>query len=309
MEDTVYQYTVSLAAICCETGFSESLVVNRDTLDKLIQNSPKSGTFSNSLPAGKDMPPPLDPKNYPDVQFWTAKSFERFSGNLVGETDGLATRQKKHGRRRRSSEGKDRHPYLETMDGGQISREMLIKVGQKARRLWQALSTAGLAPSSWGKASEVAYTYFNSEMLNEPEFEFFRYCEGNWKITRWTTKAYASWKCNHLQVGSNEADNRKTHTGKRKRELLDDPTLLQIGDELASENTTPSTSGCTAAPETRKLSSPIQFNSDVTQVRPSPSHGSAPCRSQAGFTSLAVSSRPSHLRIPCMSTLHTFSSF
>lgn len=257
MEDTVYQYTVSLAAICCETGFSESLVVNRDTLDKLIQNSPKSGTFSNSLPAGKDMPPPLDPKNYPNVQFWTAKSFERFSGNLVGETDGLATRQKKRGRRRRSSEGKDRHPYLETMDSGQISQEMLIKVGQKARRLWQALSTAGLAPSSWGKASEVAYTYFNSKMLNEPKFEFFRYCKGNWKITQWTTKAYASWKRNHLQVGSNEADNRKTHTGKRKRELLDDPTLLQIGDELASENTTPSTSGCTAALETRKLPSPI----------------------------------------------------
>ena len=133
MEETVYQYTVSLAAICCETGFSESLVVNRDTLDKLIQNSPKSGTFSNSLPASKDRPPPLDPKNYPNVQFWIAKSFERFSGNLVGKTDGLATRQKKRGQHRRLSEGKDRHPYLETMDSGQISREMLIKVGQKAQ--------------------------------------------------------------------------------------------------------------------------------------------------------------------------------
>ena len=45
------------------------------------------------------------------------------------------------------------------------------------------MNGTSLAPSFWGKASENAYKYFNSEMLNEPGFEFFRYCEGNWKIT------------------------------------------------------------------------------------------------------------------------------
>ena len=133
-----------------------------------------------------------------------------------------------------------------------IPREILVKVGQKARRLWQALNTAGLAPSSWGKASEVAYNYFNCEMLNEPAFEFFRYCEGNWKLTRWATKAYASWKHNHLKSG--DTDNR--NTSKRKRELLDDPSLLQIGDEQ-SENTP---SGSTPV-ETCGLALPIE--SDV----------------------------------------------
>jgi hypothetical protein len=155
----------------------------------------------------------------------------------VGETDGLATKQRRRGRRRKSDEGRDRrHPYLETIDGAPIPRDILVKVGQKARRLWQALNTASMAPSSWGKASEVAYTYFHSEMLNEPEFEFFRYCEGNWKITRWATKAYASWKHNHLKSSDADEGNTVTPgTNKRKRQPLDDPTLLQIGDEALDE--------------------------------------------------------------------------
>lgn len=211
---------------------------NRDTLDKLIQTVPKSsGPSASSLTVCKDPPPPLDPKNYRDIQFWTAKSFENHFRDLVGETDGLATKQKRRGRRRKSSEGKDRHPYLETVDGMPVPREVLVKVGQKARRLWQALNTGGLAPSSWGKASEVAYKYFHGEMLNEPEFEFFRYCEGNWKLARWATKAYASWKHNHLKLDGE--DSKLPGANKRKRELLEDTSLLQISDEMAvnPENT------------------------------------------------------------------------
>ena len=150
----------------------------------------------------------------------------------------------------------------------------MVKVGQKARRLWQALNTAGLAPTSWGKASKVAYTYFNGEMLNEPEFEFFRYCEGNWKITRWATKAYASWKHNHLKLGVD--DGKTPCTNKRKRQHLDNLSL-QIGDEM-SENTVTATSEpipVETCVETCETAPPIQFDSDTTWVRPSPSHMSA----------------------------------
>lgn len=69
------------------------------------------------------------------------------------------------------------------MDGTQVPSKVIVKVGQKARRVWQTLLDVGMAPMSWGKASETAYIYFNSEMLNVPEFAFFRYCEGNWKVT------------------------------------------------------------------------------------------------------------------------------
>jgi hypothetical protein len=110
------------------------------------------------------------------------------------------------------------------------------------------MNAAGQAPSSWGKASENAYIYFNSEMLNEPEFTFFRYCEGNWKIMRWATKAYASWAYNHIK---------SPRANKRKREDLDDPLLLQIDDD--KNESTPS-----------RASIPIENNPDAL-ASPAPS--------------------------------------
>jgi hypothetical protein len=209
---------------------ASSLIIDRETLDKLIQSAPNTGLSSTTLSTGKDLPPPLDPKDYPQVRFWTTKSFEEYCDSITGETDGLATQQRRRGRRRKSESNEDRHPYLENKDGSAIPREVLINVGQKARRLWQSLNSAGLAPSSWGKASEDAYLYFVGGMLNVPEFEFFRYCEGNWKVTRWATKAYASWAHNH--VNSGEAGDRKTvRPNKRKHGYLEDPSLLQIEDD------------------------------------------------------------------------------
>jgi len=133
-------------------------------VNKLIQNAgaPKTGLMSNSLPTCKDLPPPLDWKDYPHVCFWTAKAFEAYCETLIGETDGLATQQKKHGRRPKTEINEDQHAYLETVDGSAIPPEILVKLGQKAQRVWQALNNLGLAPSSWGKASENVYTYFNS---------------------------------------------------------------------------------------------------------------------------------------------------
>jgi hypothetical protein len=132
----------------------------------------------------------LDPKNYPNIRFWTAKSFKAYCDNLNGETDGMASQQKQHGRQRRDGDNDDRYPYLENVDGTPVPWDKIIKIGQKARRVWHTLNDIGQAPPSWGKASKIAYTYFNSEMLNVPGLEFLRYCEGNWKVTRWATKAY-----------------------------------------------------------------------------------------------------------------------
>ena len=179
---------------------------------------------------------------------------------MTGETDGLATQPKRRGPRRKSESNEDRHPYLENKDGSAVPRDVLVRVGQKAWRLWQSLNASGLAPPSWGKASEGAYIHFNSEMLSVPEFEFFRYCEGNWKITRWATKAYASWAYNYVKSG--EAGDRKTpRANKRKHGMLDDNSLLRIDDDDDGENIDRvSSHEC----------SPTQFNSDSLTL-PAPS--------------------------------------
>lgn len=147
----------------------------------------------------RDIPPPLDPKEYPNVRFWTAKSFRAYWYNLTGETDGMAIKKKQCGRRRRDDDAEDSYLYLENMNGTQVSWDVISKIGQKARRIWFTLKDVGMAPLSWGRANDPAELYFNSEMLNAPELEFFRYCEGNWKLARWATRAYPSFAKNHLK--------------------------------------------------------------------------------------------------------------
>lgn len=245
-------------------------------VDKLVQNAPNTSSASTTLSTRQELPPPLNRKDYRQVRFWTLKSFEAYRNDLAGETDGLATHQKRRGRCPKSKDTKYRYPYLENADGSTVSREILEMVGQRARRLWQSMNAVGHAPPSWGKASENAYVYFNSEMLNEPKFIFFRYCEGNWKITRWATKAYPSWVHNHIK--SSDAGHSKTpHSNKRKREDLDDPLLLQIDDD--ENESTPSAN-----------STPIENNSDAL-APPTPSgpasvpilvcsHESSRCRAE-----------------------------
>ena len=239
---------------------SPSLTVSRETLDKLVQSILNTGLPSSTLSTLKEVPSPLDPKNYNWVCFWTAKSFETYCANLAGEMDSLATQPKKKGPWWKSDNNDDPHPYLERSDRTVVSCEILTKIGHKARRLWQAMNAIRLVPSSWGKASKS--TYFNSEMLNKSEFDVFRFCDGNWKITRWATKAYVSWAHNHLKV--NEADNRKTLcANKRKQDLLDDPLLIQIDDDKNLNDNIVTT----YSPN----SGPIEDNSNVI-VLPAPSH-------------------------------------
>jgi len=106
-------------------------------------------------------------------------------------------------------------------------------------------------------------------MLNEREFEFFRYCEGNWKIKRWTTKAYASWKRNHIKP-NDVNDGNGTTEKKQKRELLDDPTLLQISDNNYDDGSSSNTTGSSttsSSPEMTHTVPPLPSTPIVSQQR------------------------------------------
>lgn len=211
----------------------------------------------NPIPMTKDMPPPLNQRDYPNIRFWTSNAFDAYCKSLTGETDGLSTQQKRRGQCRKVEDTSDCYPYLENSDGTSVSWEVMIKIGQKARRVWHTLHNIGHAPSSWEKASKTAYNYFVSEMLNDTEFEFFRYCEGNWKVTRWATKAYPSWAFNYIKSkGAN--DTKVTRVNKRKRELLDNTSLFQIDNETNDGDVTAEFPG----------PSLIQ-NAEATQILPS----------------------------------------
>jgi len=115
-----------------------------------------------------------------------------------------------------------------------------------------------MAPSSWGKASKMAYKYFNNGMLNEPKFEFFRYCDGNWKLMRWATKAYASWAYNYMK-SSNTGDNKTPRATKRKHANLDDSSLIRLDEDQDKE---------TAATASPPLDAPIDNISNSSSSVP-----------------------------------------
>ncbi|KAF8240301.1 hypothetical protein L208DRAFT_1374369 [Tricholoma matsutake] len=162
-------------AMTWKTKFINTHTFTREMLEKLIQKVPELGGVTSghpkAIPPAKDLPPPLDPKHFQDVQFWTAKSFEAYCKNLVGKTDGLATRHKKHGRCLKEDEDADRYPYLETVDGISVAWEILVKVRQKACQLWQALNTADLAPASWERPARwhiVTLMVLRGKLENQP---------------------------------------------------------------------------------------------------------------------------------------------
>lgn len=218
----------------CSMQEACNLTAYRATVNQLIINIPKPGLDTKTLPNPKDIPPPLDRNDYPNIQFWTSKAFDTYCKHLSGETDGLAILRRRRGRRR-NDDDENRYPYLENADGTPISWQLILKLGQKARRVWRTLLDVDMAPASWGKASETAYNFFNSEILNTPELKFLRYCEGNWKVMRWATKAYASWAHNHIKskdpVGTEAARGKK-----RKHDSLDNPSLLQIDNDKDEAN-------------------------------------------------------------------------
>ena len=108
-----------------------SITVNRETLDKLIQNVLNTGPASSTLLSHKELPPPLDPKDYCQVRFWYANLFEEYTKKLAGETNGLATQQKRHGPHPKSEINEDPYLYLKNSDGSAIPQDVLVVVGQR----------------------------------------------------------------------------------------------------------------------------------------------------------------------------------
>ena len=204
-----------------------------------LDRAPRSE--STRLPAFKDIPPPLHQKDYQKVNFWSEKSYEEHIKRDDGETDGFATRKPRRGRPSNISEEDDEksaYPYLEDDTGVPVDRQRLTKFGDRARKVFNSLKHADLAPASWGLLGLDAYEYFKIEMVSE--FREFRLCEGFWKLNRWAARAYASWIQNIRRQEGVPAKHtrmkRKRSTSPKHVPLLNDTGLIKM-DEF--EGSTP----------------------------------------------------------------------
>jgi hypothetical protein len=202
-----------------------------------LDRIPRSESTQSRLPTFKDMPPPLHQKDHQKVNFWTEKSYEEHIKRDDGETDGFATRKPRRGRPSNTPEEDDEksaYPYLEDDGGVPVDRQRLTKFGDRARKIFNSLKHADLAPASWGLLGLDAYEYFKIEMASE--FREFCLCEGFWKLERWAARAYASWIQNIRRQEGVPAKHtrmkRKRSTSPKQVPLFNDTGLIKMDDKF-----------------------------------------------------------------------------
>lgn len=264
------------------------LQTSKETYEKLLERLDRvPRSESTRLPAFKDIPPPLHQKNYQKVTFWSEKSYEEYMKRDDGDTDGFATKKPRRGRPSNTLEDDDEksaYPYLEDDSGVPVDRQRLTKFGDRARKVFNSLKHADLAPASWGQLGLDAYEYFKIEMVSE--FREFRLCEGFWKLDRWAARAYASWIQNIRRQEGVPAKHtrmkRKRSTSPKNLPLFDDTGLIKM-DNLKFEDST-----LDAQTVTQAVSLPVApISEGAIAVHGSPVTSITPLRSSiVGVTSL-----------------------
>jgi hypothetical protein len=266
---------------------------SRETYEKLLERLdrvPRSESTPSRLPTFKDIPPPLHQKDYQKVNFWSEKSYDEYIKRDNGETDGFATRKPRRGRPSNTSEEDDEksaYPYLEDDSGVPVDRQRLTKFGDRARKIFNSLRHADLAPASWGLLGLDAYEYFKIEMVSE--FREFRLCEGFWKLERWAARTYASWIQNIRRQEGVPAKHtrmkRKRSTSPKHVPLFDDAGLIKMDESFAEGS---SESASTPDALTVTVSLPVALASEGT-VHSSSITSITPLRSSiVGVTSFVM---------------------
>ncbi|KAG2753416.1 hypothetical protein P692DRAFT_20722684 [Suillus brevipes Sb2] len=125
------------------------------------------------------LPPQLNKSDYPNVRFWTHKSFKVYDKSANAQ-----------------STDRGAFPFLEDKDGHLLSEDHVAAIGQAMRAIWHGFKSRHIAPVTWGGASSAVKNEFIAEMVKaHPEVGF---CEHYWKINALATARYSSWKQSYL---------------------------------------------------------------------------------------------------------------
>jgi hypothetical protein len=261
---------------------------NYENLLKRLDRVPRSE--SNRLPLFKNLPPPLCRTDYKNVKFWIEKSYEEHLKHDDGNTSGhgLVIKKPKRGRpfKFNSSEDDDeKHPYLEDEDGIPVDRQRVSKFNDRARKIFNTLKHADLAPASWGQLGLEAHEYFKGEMMSE--FKEFRLCEGSWKLDRLASRVYASWKQN-IRKNENENENEMGMHSRKKKKRSISPNPM---NDASSINMDDSDVGTSRTPESALLIADASIVTVSLTNGPAVNGtmGSAPVTGQLGLTAQSTS--------------------
>ena len=148
------------------------------------------------------LPPQLNKSDYPNVRFWTHKSFKVYDKSANAQ-----------------STDRGAFPFLEDKDGHPLSEDHVAAIGQAMRAIWHGFKSRHIAPVTWGGASSAVKNEFIAEMVKaHPEVGF---CEHYWKINALATARYSSWKQSYLTDSEGiQSEAKLDNLSRKKRKSL-----------------------------------------------------------------------------------------
>ncbi|KAF5383071.1 hypothetical protein D9615_004973 [Tricholomella constricta] len=118
----------------------------RQNYDKLLEKVNIRYARIIDILSLKAPPRSLKAEDYEDVKFWTEKAYDACLKRNDGDTDGLATKKARRGRPTMTRTSI--HTSKTTWD---FPSAELAKVGDKAQKVFNSLTSKALAPQTWGQ--------------------------------------------------------------------------------------------------------------------------------------------------------------
>ena len=173
-----------------------------------LENSPSSSS-STSTPSNRTlvtllatlkMPPPLDQKDFKNVEHWFADKYRALRKGApktedATEDDLLELEEDDTDTKLKTSKKKKKDPtlpcFLEDKDGKLTSAATRSAISAMMRSFWEHLQEQGKAPKTSRKVTIDTKLQF--QMLMESNFECLRYCDSHWKTDQLWIAYYPSW--------------------------------------------------------------------------------------------------------------------
>lgn len=166
------------------------------------------------------LPSQLDRSMYPNVRFWAKQEWKDYEASRKDSSD-LVVTSGARGPARAAMGENVRVQYVEHADGKMVYGGMATEIRDHARRIWRGLWSRGLAPRTWGAATQEVEDAFIRSM--EERFPVLNFCDNHWKAQAIATANYSQWhKYFKAKMGAEAEPNRK-----RVKEDSDDGSSIE----------------------------------------------------------------------------------
>lgn len=154
--------------------------------------------------------PQLDQAKYPNIRFWTLKSYTEHLSNSPSEGS-IKTERVRRGLNADLGAPRANMSFVEDETGASVIEADARLITSYMRRIFVDLHRHGEAPAQWGDISSTAAKYVYQEMYRSfPELQL---CKSHWKIDKLGGMVYSGWYRKFRQAGMQDDDETEDQDG------------------------------------------------------------------------------------------------